>query len=334
MSGSLPVLTDPSPLDWPLEELAVELTVHCNLSCRMCSVWEGKQHGVDTELARELLRQARELGAVSFVPCGAESFMRRDFVELAEYADQLGFQRQEIVTNGILLPRWIDRLAALPSVKLHVSLDGPRDVHDDLRGSGTYDQALAGVRAAIDAGIHVGLSGVLMRPTMDTAGHVIELAAELGLPEVSFQPFQPEIDGEQRDHSEWTFPPEARGSVEDGIAGLRQRAGDLGVPIYTDSILDHVPAYLFEGIRPIPEDGCYIPSRFLLVDVRGDVYPCFFMREQSIGNVILGDSLHDLWHGETQVAMQMLALTRNCPGCLAACSDIATFEEARSGDEA
>ena len=105
-------------------------------------------------------------------------------------------------------------------------------------------------------------------------------------------------------------------------------------PIYTDSILDEVPPYLFEGIRPIPRGGCYVPSRFLLVDVRGDVYPCFFMREQTIGNVNQGDSLLDLWHGETQVALQMLALTSNCPGCLAACSDIATFEGVRAGDGA
>ena len=331
MSGSLPVLQDPSPLDWPLEELAVELTVHCNLSCRMCSVWEGAQHGVDGELARTLLREARELGAVSFVPCGAESFVRKDFIDLVEYAHRLGYERQEIVTNGILLPRWIDRLAEVPSAKLHVSLDGPREVHDDLRGAGAYDQALAGGGAAVDAGVHVGLSGVLMRPTMDTAGHVIELAAELGLPEVSFQPFQPEIDGYQRDHGEWVFPPDARGAVEDAIAGLRRRARELGVPIYTDAILDEVPPYLFEGIRPIPKGGCFLPSRFLLVDVRGDVYPCFFMREQSIGNVSSGDSLLDLWHSETQVALQLLALTSNCPGCLAACSDIATFE-APAGD--
>lgn len=326
MSSPLATLADRSPLDWPLEELAIELTVHCNLSCRMCSVWEGKQHGVDGELTRELLREARELGAVSFVPCGAESFMRTDFVDLVEYADQLGYERQEIVTNGILLPRWIDRLAAVPSVKLHVSLDGPREVHDDLRGAGAYDKALTGIRAAAGAGIHVGLSGVLMRPTMDTASHLIELARDLGLPEVSFQPFQPEIDGYQRDHDEWTFPQGDRGKVEVQIAGLRSRARELGVPIYTDSILDEVPAYLFDGLRPIPAGGCFVPSRFLLVDVRGDVYPCFFMREQTIGNVIEGDSLLDLWHGETQVALQMLALTRNCPGCLAACSDIATFE--------
>jgi radical SAM protein with 4Fe4S-binding SPASM domain len=324
---------DPSALGWPLEELAVELTVHCNLSCRMCSVWEGARHGVDTELARTLLTDARALGAVSFVPCGAESFLRTDFVDLCAYADSIGYQRQEVVTNGILLPRHVDRLAQLPSVKLHVSLDGPQEIHDDLRGAGAYEGAMTGVRAAVERGIHVGLSGVLMRPTIEQAGHIIDLAAELELPEVSFQPFQPEIDGYERDHSEWMFPGDARARVEERIGELREHARRRGVAIYTDSILDEVPAYLFDGVRPIPEGGCYLPSRFLLIDIRGDVYPCFFMREQSIGNVMLGDSLDKLWHGETQTALQMLALTSNCPGCLAACSDIATFEGCPEGRE-
>ena len=119
--------------------------------------------------------------------------------------------------------------------------------------------------------------------------------------------------------------------VEERIAELRAYAASRGIHIYTDAILDEVPPYLFEGLRPIPEGGCYMPSRFLLIDVRGQVYPCFFMREQAIGNVMAGDSLLDLWHGETQTALQMVALTSQCPGCLAACSDIATFEGAPEG---
>lgn len=319
------------PLDWPLEELAIELTTYCNLQCRMCSVWEGKSNGVDAERARELLREGRELGAVSFVPCGAESFMRKDFIDLVEYADEIGYEQQEIVTNGILIPRYVDRLAQLPSVRLHVSIDGPEPVHDDLRGEGAYGKALHGVRQALERGVSVGLSGVLMRPTVETNEHIVDLAVELGLTEVSFQPFQPEINGFERKHDEWLFPPSARPRVEERIGEIRAYARGRGIHIYTDSILDEVPAYLFEGLRPIPEGGCFMPSRFLLIDVRGNVYPCFFMREQAIGNVMQGDSLMDLWHGETQTALQMLALTSQCPGCLAACSDIATFEGTPEG---
>jgi len=46
--------------------------------------------------------------------------------------------------------------------------------------------------------------------------------------------------------------------------------------------------------------------------------------------VIRGDRLEDIWHGELHGALQMLAITSRCPGCLAACSDIASFEGASS----
>jgi MoaA/NifB/PqqE/SkfB family radical SAM enzyme len=318
-------------LAFALEEIAVEVTVHCNLRCRMCSVWEGARHGPEGALVRDLLSEARELGATDFVPCGAEPFMRPDFVDLLEHAQAIGYRRVEVVTNGLLVPRQLDRLAPLSAVQLHVSLDGPREVHDALRGEGAYDRAVAAARAALERGVALGLSGVLMRPTLARIDHVLELAAELGLREVSFQPFQPEIHGTGRDAAEFLFEPGQRAEVVDRIGALRERAAALGLRIYTDPILDQVPAYCFDGVRPIPPGGCFLPSRFVLVDVSGDLYPCFFMRDVVMGNVLRGDRLHDVWHAEAHTALQLLALTSRCPGCLAACSDIATFEGGEGG---
>jgi MoaA/NifB/PqqE/SkfB family radical SAM enzyme len=325
-------VTEPAPgkaardaLGLALDEIAIEVTVHCNLRCRMCAVWEGARHGPEGAMIRSLLTEARELGATSFVPCGAEPFMRPDFVDLLEHAQALGYRRVEVVTNGLLAPRHLDRLAPLSAVQLHVSLDGPREVHDALRGEGVYDRAVAAAREARARGVALGLSGVLMRPTLAHIDHVLELAVELGLGEVSFQPFQPEIHGFGRDASEFLFAPDQRAEVVERIDALRERAATLGVRIYTDPILDEVPAYCFEGRRPIPPGGCFLPSRFVLVDVSGDLYPCFFMRDTVMGNVGRGDRLSDVWHSEAHTALQMLALTSRCPGCLAACSDIATF---------
>lgn len=318
------------PLSWELAEIAIELTTCCNLRCAMCSVWEGKRHGPDEALARALLEAARGLGATSFVPCGGESFMRRDFVDLLAHADRIGYERSEVVTNGVLVSDHLAVLAKIPSVSLHVSIDGPAAVHDALRGPGVYQQAVDAVRGAREHGIRVGISGVLMKPTLATATHVVDLASELGVDEVSFQPFQPEIDGFERDHRRWLFEPGERSQVEDALGALRAHARERGVRIYTESILDHLPAYCFDGVRPIPPGGCYLPSRFVLVDVHGDVYPCFFMRDDVMGNVIRGDRLEDIWHGELHGALQMLAITSRCPGCLAACSDIASFEGAAS----
>ncbi len=325
-SGAVAARPASEEADLRLLEISIELTKKCNLTCVMCSVWKGALDGIPGELVRDILRDARRLGATAFSPSGAESFMRKDFLDILETAQDLGFERIEVVTNGILVPAHADRLARLAGLTLHVSIDGPPDIHDRLRGAGSYERAMRGVHAALERGIRTELSGVLMAPTLGTAGHIIDLAAELGLGRVSFQPFQPEIAGSGGDHSDWTFPPEQRQHVAEDLEALLRIAESAGVEIFTKSVFPHIVPYLFDGLRPIPAGGCFLPSRFLLIDSKGDSYPCFFMRGQSMGNVQEGVSLREIWDGHARRSLANAAQRRNCPGCLAACSDIATFK--------
>lgn len=321
-------------LERPLEELAVELTVYCNLKCKMCSVWELAQHGVSFEIASKLLKKARALGATTFTPCGAESFMRKDFLDLVELAHALGYQTQDIVTNGTMLTdEHLDRLMASPSVYLHISIDGPRELHDDLRGEGNYDKAVATARKCVERGIRVGLSGVLMRETLHQAEHLLGLAKSLGVREVSFQPFQEEISGPDKELPRFSLLKTPTAQLAKSLAVISARARELGVTIFTESMFGVIPEYLASGKRPIPPGGCYLPSKFLLVDFRGDVYPCFFMRTDGdrMGNV-LTDEIDELWHSLHHKQLQTLALTERCPGCLAACSDVEGFAGQQGAD--
>ncbi len=319
----------------PLDQLAVELTVYCNLQCKMCSVWEIREHGVPLDLAKKLLDDAYALGARTFVPCGAESFMRKDFLDIVEYAHALGYTMQEIVTNGTMLTdAHFDRLVKCPSVQLHVSIDGPREVQDDLRGEGVYDKCVATVRKAIARGVRVGLSGVILRETLPHLTALVDLAAELGVGEVSFQPFQMEISGPEKDLNRFSLLRPQRGELVQRLEALREHARERGVKIFTEAMFGVIPDYLIEGKRPIPPGGCYLPSKFLLVNYTGDVYPCFFMRQDDdrLGNVYK-DSIRDIWHSRHHKQLQVLALTERCPGCLAACSDVETFAHVAAAPE-
>jgi radical SAM protein with 4Fe4S-binding SPASM domain len=323
-------LTPARALTRPLDQLAVELTVYCNLQCKMCSVWEIREHGVPLDLAKRLLDDAYALGARTFVPCGAESFMRKDFLDIVEHAHALGYTSQEVVTNGTMLTdAHFERLAATPSVQLHVSIDGPREVQDDLRGAGVYDKCVANVRKALARGVRVGLSGVILRETLPHLTALVDLASELGVGEVSFQPFQLEISGPEKDLKRFSLLRPQRDELVARLDALREHARKKGVKIFTEALFGVIPDYLIEGKRPIPPGGCYLPSKFLLVNYQGDVYPCFFMRQDNdrMGNVYR-DSLRDLWHSTHHKQLQVLALAERCPGCLAACSDVETFNHA------
>lgn len=311
-----------------LDEISIELTSKCNLTCEMCSVWKGKKDGISRPLVFELMQEARWLGATTFTPSGAEIFMRKDTILILEEAARIGFSTISVVTNGMLVKRHITRLQAIPGLALHVSIDGPEKVHDALRGPGSYSAAIEGLAAATAAGIPTTIKGVLMRPSLSDSTHLIELAKGFGLTRISLQPFQPEIAGPSEDHTRWTFATDERETVAQELAALLDQARLAGVQVYTQALFPDILPYLFDGKRPIPRNGCFLPARFLLIDGRGETYPCFFMRQQSMGNVTKGVRLRDVWHGPVQRRMQTLGIARRCPGCLAGCSDIQSFDMA------
>ncbi len=313
----------------PLDRIALQLTTYCNLQCKMCSVWEIRQTGVPLDLAKKLLVDARTLGARTFVPFGAESFMRKDFLDIVEYAHSIGYWYQPIVTNGTMITEaQLDRLTRCPSVKLHISIDGPRDVHDELRGAGNFDKAVATAKQCVARGIAVGMSGVIMRETLPHLEALIDLAADNGIKEVSYQPFQQEISGPDKDIPRFSLLAEARDEIATRMTALADYAARRKVWIFTEALFGVVPDYLAYGKRPIPRGGCALPSKMLLVDWRGDVYPCFFMWTDGdrMGNVY-HDRLNEIWHSLKHKQLQVLALTERCPGCLAACSDVQSFAE-------
>jgi MoaA/NifB/PqqE/SkfB family radical SAM enzyme/glycosyltransferase involved in cell wall biosynthesis len=319
----------PGVLEWslqrPLQEIAIEFSGYCNLSCVMCSVWKIRQHGIPHDLLRRTLEQARALGARKLTPCGAEVFMRPDTLDLLEYAKALGFEEIVVVTNGLLLtPDRLDRLGRLAALHVNISIDGPAEVHDRLRGPGAFGRVAPVLGELRRRGIPFGLSAVLMRQTLDRIEEVIDLAAEAGARAVSLQPYQPEIGGRDNDHAAFGFQAGDEAMIGRRLDEIGAHAARRGLPIFTGSLLPLVPAYLARGQRPIPRGGCFVPSRFLLVDYKGDVYPCFFMRGRRIGSVY-EQGIDALWHNRVQRELNLLALREQCPGCLAACSDIETY---------
>src|SRR5579872_3628117 len=320
-------LAESPRLTRPLDKFAIQLTLYCNLKCKMCSVWEIRKHGVPLELAKQLLTDAYKLGARQWIPTGAESFMRKDFVEIVEFAHALVYWHQSIVTNGTMIDDDdLERLAHCPSVKLNISIDGPRDIHDELRGAGNYDKSVATARECVRRGIDVGMSGVILRETLSHTKALIDLAADVGVKGVSYQPFQTEISGMHKDVARFSLESLEGDAIAKALRELCEYAARHNISIYTEPLFGEVPDYLLYNKRPIPSGGCSLPSSMVLVDWRGNVYPCFFMMhdEDIMGNVYQ-ISLPEIWHSRAHKQLQMLALTERCPGCLAACSDVRSF---------
>jgi MoaA/NifB/PqqE/SkfB family radical SAM enzyme len=313
--------------DRPPGSIAIELTTHCNLACKMCSVWKRREEELAHDKILSLMDEARALGATGFSTAGAEPFMREDTAEILAYAERIGFQEICVVSNGVLLNNG-QRLATLEKLRnlnLVISLDGPREVHDDLRGKGVYDGAVEALREIRERGITCSISSVIMRQTIDHLKEIVDLAVDLAIPVISMQPYNRETAGMDNNHAAFEFSLKEEKPLRKMLENLLRYAKSKNVKIYTANMLDRVPPYLTRRIRPIPPDGCFVPSKFLLVDISGETYPCFMMRirmkENSMGNVH-ENSLDKIWHNNIHRDLTLMGLNRKCPRCFAACSDV------------
>jgi len=134
----------------------------CNLTCTHCFVSSGPGDDHHALMARDEVRNhvadGLALGAKEFYFTGGEPFVHPAMLEIIE--ETLEHGPVTVLTNGTLFTRervtTLARLAAASryALELRVSLDGPSAAeHDRLRGPGSFERALAGLRALTAAGL-------------------------------------------------------------------------------------------------------------------------------------------------------------------------------------
>lgn len=166
------------------------VTRRCNLKCRHCyahardEVFQGE---LGTEEGKQLLEDLAGFGAPVILFSGGEPLIRKDLVELAEYAVHLGM-RAVVSTNGTLITRSMaETLKDVGLSYVGISLDGTREVNDRFRGvKGAFDRAMAGIEHCQQAGIKVGLRFTINRMNAAEIAAIFDLLEERDIPRVCF----------------------------------------------------------------------------------------------------------------------------------------------------
>ncbi|MEK6528804.1 MAG: PqqD family peptide modification chaperone [Nitrospirota bacterium] len=142
-----------------LNELWIYNTLACNLRCKHCLVNAGTElkDELTAKEIKNLVDEAIELGTNRFYITGGEPFIKDDIFELIRYITLEKDRELIIQTNATLFDdKKILLLKELKTPKLiiQVSLEGPNsEIHDKLRGKGSFDRAVEGIRRLIDIGI-------------------------------------------------------------------------------------------------------------------------------------------------------------------------------------
>jgi radical SAM protein with 4Fe4S-binding SPASM domain len=128
--------------DFPTS-ISFTITNACNLRCKMCGQWSEEGYiRKDKNVFRQLLilddwkRLVDELAAhkiSSLLIRGGEPFLFPGIIELLEYINSKDIFIS-IDTNGTLLKKYAADLLRIGKVHITVSIDGPEDIHDKVRG--------------------------------------------------------------------------------------------------------------------------------------------------------------------------------------------------------
>ncbi len=275
------------------------VTKGCNLACEHC--YAAAADPVDGELStaagRRLLDDLADYGVPVVLFSGGEPLVRNDLEELVAHAADAGL-RPVLSTNGTLLTP--GRARALRKAGLAyagVSLDGLRETNDAFRGrEGAFDDAVAGMKACLDAGLKTGLRYTVTEATVDDLEGVVDLLTDVGVDRFCFY----HLDYGGRGAPAADLSPDRRREVVRQLCDLTREyhaAGDaietLLVGNYADAgfLVEYARAELGETAatrvyRYLERNGGDpAGDRVADIDYRGNVHPTQFWQGYSLGNV-------------------------------------------------
>lgn len=154
------------------------LTYRCNATCGFCDIWERPSPYVTLENFRQNVRDLKSLGVKVIDFTGGEPLLHRQLDELLREAKSQGMITT-VTTNGLLYPKYAERLHGLIDM-LHFSLDSPiREEHDQSRGVKCFDKVMESIEVARRLGER---PDILFTVFEENIHHIQQLREDICLP--------------------------------------------------------------------------------------------------------------------------------------------------------
>ncbi len=242
----------------------------CNLRCRHCYI-NPAQHGT-ASLNIDTIRAwlAAFTGGAhppNVIFLGGEPTLHPDLPQAVRHARQLGYHSVTIDTNGYLFHDILDRLQPEDVDFFSFSLDGASaGVNDRLRGNGSYQTCLKGIRQAVSRGFHTSLIYTVSRANLHELDSMPVLLKELGVRRffiqvVGIRGKPAQADASEPDRIEQVLPDRWLAEVPTAA----QRAAEMGIDVI-------YPKVFLSPDEPFACAGKVADNHFIFPN--GRVYRC------------------------------------------------------------
>jgi MoaA/NifB/PqqE/SkfB family radical SAM enzyme len=338
----------------PPETISLFLTYHCNLRCKMCGQWGmvGSSRDYPLERLRAHLSLEEIEGLLndvrSFKPnitlFGGEPLLYREWPEVVRMAKERGM-RCNIITNGVLLNENAEKMVELGVDEIIFSLDGPHDVHDEMRGTpGTYEKAMKGFKKILDLKREKGLkkpfvniSTAIFETNYERLDEMVSSAEGMGASSITFHHlifigretyerhdriFQDYFSCSSYDWKGFIreFPPNIIPErLIEVLKRIKSKETDLDLSVYPNLTDDEIVKYYttFDFLPDSYRRRCLSPWMVAYVFPDGSVRPC-----QSL-NFIIGNikeaGFKEIWNGKEALKFRNVLKKEGyfpvCPRC-------------------
>ncbi len=317
---------------FPPKAVTFRISGQCNLYCQMCNFRHTgylDSHMLPIDIFKKVIDEvAPHKLFVAFT--GGEPLLHPNIIEAIRYTKERGLYCS-LVTNGWFLARYAEDLVGAGVDMLSISIDGPKEMHDRIRGrEGLYDRIMEGVREVrkFKEGPLFFFSTTIQSDNYTLLERVVEDAIEAGMDGVNIQHLQTRPRDRTSAHNE-RFP---EFKVRDGwinesllqvdttaLQGVLKRVKQKGLFVNIFPVLSsqEMATWYTDPIRLLPDRRIKCPWVMANVFHDGTVRMC--------DDVILGDlreaGFWEIWNGERMVEFRKTA--RECktfPICATCCS--------------
>jgi len=329
------------------QSISFTLTNACNLRCKMCGQWSTEGYirnstgasRPEMDLAdwRRLVDElaAHHIGSVLLR--GGEPFLFPGIVELLEHLNRNGIF-VAIDTNGTMLSRFAADLTRIGGIHLTISVDGPEEVHDQVRGvPGTFRRVREGLALLGEleqAGGHEiskSINFTISPYSVRGLGAMPGVARDLSIDTISIVPYYyvPEAIGRAYERIlrerlgcaafSWSGFHHETSGVESAEfqAQYRQYLATLdGIYNFPYMALteDEYQTWFEDPVRPVGPLACTNIEKLIDIQPAGEANFCVDFPDYAIGNVREA-TIEELWNGERAAHFRQYRRCKPLPVC-------------------
>jgi MoaA/NifB/PqqE/SkfB family radical SAM enzyme len=270
---------------------------------------------------KAIVRSAVKLGTTLLVISGGEALLRPEVLfETIRYAREHGIA-VHLCTNGAFLnPETVKRLADSGVNTVSVSIESPdREIHDSLRGIGTFDSAVRGIRllCELTPSIQVGIGVVITAKNFRGMSGMVAFAESLGVQQLKFAPIHTNLLHRRKHfdtYGELIFRTEDLEELEEEVKKLMDVTAHSKLCTSSPMFLSKVTNLY----RNPPSFPCYAGYAVCVIGPKGMVAPCSDLEGvQSIRDT----PLEEIWRSR-----EFQALRDKVRHCQSACWDTLNAE--------